>query len=307
MKKEIKDKAASVKAKLLSVSRKNKIDFDALLLRYFQEKFLYRLMLSGFSDNFILKGGFLLLCLNMPLSRPTKDIDFLARGIKNAESGFKDIFKRVAKVSCDDGVDFEPLSVFSERIIIDAHYKGIRLKINACLGKARKTLQFDIGFGNAIWPEPRFVEFPTLLEEDRGPKLKAYPVEAIVAEKFEIMLKREMMNSRMKDFYDIYSLSFSCNFESKVLKKAIENTLATRQTKVDTIPFVFREEFQNDRAKQIQWAAFLRKTRIEKVEKDFNEVTKRITDFLQPLVVSIKDKIPMEKLWSTKDGRWEDE
>jgi len=138
MKKEIKDKVASVKARLLNVSRKSKIDFDALLLRYFQERFLYRLMLSGFSDNFILKGGFLLLCLNMPLSRPTKDIDFLARGIKNAESGFKNIFKRIAKVPCDDGVDFESSSVFSERIIIDAQYKGIRLKINACLGKAKK-------------------------------------------------------------------------------------------------------------------------------------------------------------------------
>ena len=160
MKKEIKDKAASVKARLLNVSRKSKIDFDALLLRYFQERFLYRLMLSEFSDNFILKGGFLLLCLNIPLSRPTKDIDFLARGIKNAESGFKNIFKRVAKVSCDDGVDFEPSSVFSERIIIDAQYKGIRLKINACLGKARKTLQFDIGFGDAIWPEPMLMVLP---------------------------------------------------------------------------------------------------------------------------------------------------
>lgn len=307
MKKEIKDKVASVKARLLNVSRKRKIDFDALLLRYFQERFLYRLMLSGFSDNFILKGGFLLLCLNMPLSRPTKDIDFLARGIKNVESGFKNIFKRVAEVSCDDGVDFEPSSVFSERIIIDAQYKGIRLKINACLGKAKKTLQFDIGFGNAIWPEPRLVEFPTLLEEDRWPKLRAYPVEAIIAEKFEIMLKREMMNSRMKDFYDIYSLSFGYNFDGKVLKEAIDNTLQRRQTAVTGIPIVFREEFQNDQMKQVQWAAFLRKTRIDKVKKEFSEIMKRITGFLEPVVISIRDKTAMKNWWNNEKGIWENE
>lgn len=302
MEKEIKDKAASVKARLLNISRKEKLDFDALLLRYFQERFLYRLMLSEFSDNFILKGGFLLLCLRMPWSRPTKDVDFLVRGLKNTSSEFERIFKRIAQLSWNDGVSFDPSSVSAERIIVHNEYKGVRLKIIANLGKAKKILQFDIGFGNSIWPEPGWIEFPTLLEEDQ-PNLKVYPVEAIVAEKFEIMLKREMLNSRMKDFYDIYSLSFTINFNGKVLKKAIEKILGKRQTALIVTPLVFRENFRQDKTKQLQWAAFLRKTRINNV-RDFREIMKRITDFLKPIVLSIINKTPMEKLWMSEEGNW---
>jgi predicted nucleotidyltransferase component of viral defense system len=241
MKEEIKDKTASVKARLLNISREMKLDFDALLLRYFQERFLYRLMLSAFSHHFILKGGFLLLCLNIPLSRPTKDIDFLVRGLKNVAPEFESIFKRVAETSYDDGVHFDPASVCSERIIVDNEYKGIRIKINAFLGKARKALQFDIGFGDSIWPKPCLIEFPTLLEDMR-PKLNAYSMETIIAEKFEIMLKLEMLNSRLKDFYDIYTLSLSCNFKGEVLKKSIEKTMSARQTKVTVSPFVLKGE-----------------------------------------------------------------
>lgn len=305
MKEEIKDKIASVKARLLNISREMKIDFDALLLRYFQERFLYRLMLSEFSDHFILKGGFLLLCLNIPLSRPTKDIDFLVRGLKNAAPELESIFKRIAETLYDDGVHFDPASIYSERIIADSEYKGIRIKINAFLGKARKILQFDIGFGDSIWPKPCLVEFPTLLE-DMKPRLKAYSVETIIAEKFEIMLKMEMLNSRLKDFYDIYTLSLSSDFKGEVLKKSIEKTLLSRQTVVIASPFVFREEFHNDPIKQQQWSAFLRKTRITAAEKEFSEVMGRITDFLNPVLISIVDKTSMEKSWNAGKGFWQD-
>lgn len=305
MKEEIKDKTASVKARLLNISREMMVDFDALLLRYFQERFLYRLMLSEFSNHFILKGGFLLLCLNIPLSRPTKDIDFLVRGLKNAAPEFESIFKRIAEIFYDDGVHFDPASIYSERIIVDNEYHGIRIKINAFLGKARNILQFDIGFGDSIWPKPCLIEFPTLLEDMR-PRLRAYSMETIIAEKFEIMIKLEMLNSRLKDFYDIYTLSLSFNFKGPVLKKSIERTLLSRQTMVTASPFVFREEFHNDPIKQLQWWAFLKKTRITTVKKGFGEVMERITDFLKPVLISIVDKTPMEKFWNAEKGLWED-
>lgn len=303
MKKEIKDKTASVKAKLMNISTKTNVDFDALLLLYFQERFLYRLAISKFSRNFILKGGLLLFCLNVIWSRPTKDIDFLAKGVKNTTSALEGIFKNIAGLSCDDGINFDLSSISSERIIENMEYVGTRIKIKTYLGKAWKVLQFDVGFGDALWPKPGLIEFPSLLEESKS-LLSAYSVESIIAEKFEIMLKKEMMNSRMKDFFDIYNLSFSYNFSGKILKRAIENTLGKRQTVLNDIPFVFREEFQKDGSKKQQWAAFLRKTRINEPDQDFSGIMKRIVDFLKPLVVSITENKEMEQSWNPKEGIW---
>ena len=297
------DKAAPIKAKLLNLSKETRVDFDALLLLYFQERFLYRLAISEFSGNFILKGGFLLFCMKMIWSRPTRDIDFLAKGVNNNTSVLEGIFKRIAGLSCDDGVDFDLSSISTERIIENTEYVGIRVKISIYLGKARKVLQFDIGFGDSVWPEPRLIEFPGLLEAPKT-MLNAYSAESIIAEKFEIMLKKEMINSRMKDFFDIFNLSFSYNFSGEVLKKAIENTLKKRQTVIQDVPYVFREEFQNDKGKQQQWAAFLRKTRIDKSNHDFHGIMKRITDFLEPVVISIKEKKEMKESWEAAKGIW---
>ena len=303
MKKEIKDKEASVKAKLLNISKKADIEFDALLLLYFQERFLYRLMLSKFSGNFILKGGLLLFLLKMPWSRPTRDIDFLAKGVKNTVSEIEHIFKNIAGISSDDGVNFDPFSISSERIIDNSEYVGIRIKVNTYLGNAKKVLQFDIGFGDVLWPEPDLIEFPTLLEDTKA-KIIAYSIESVIAEKFEIMLKKEMLNSRMKDFFDIYSLSYSCNFQGSILKEAIEKTLRRRQTTLSDIPFVFKDVFQKDKGKQQQWSSFLRKTRLDRPSSDFEVIMKRITNFLKPVIISIKERNEMEKIWDTGEGIW---
>lgn len=142
----------------MNIARAEKIDFDSLLLRYFQERFLYRLMISDFSDHFVLKGGLFLSCLKMPTLRPTKDIDFLAEQVKNDLTELEDIFSYIAGLSYNDGVIFDPTSVVSERIKEDTEYEGIRLKINATLGRARKRLQLDIGFGDVIWPEANLME-----------------------------------------------------------------------------------------------------------------------------------------------------
>jgi predicted nucleotidyltransferase component of viral defense system len=245
MRKEIKNRSASIKARLMNIARAEKIDFDSLLLRYFQERLLYRLSISDFSDRFVLKGGLLLICLKMPKCRPTKDIDFLAEQIKNDINEIENIFKRISEIQCDDGVKFIPSSIASERITEDADYEGIRLKIDGTLGQARKRLQVDIGFGDIIIPEATSVEFPSLLED--LPKVKAYSVESIISEKFEAMIKLAMANSRMKDFYDVYFLSSSHNFKGNELKKAIETTFQRRKTPMPENPLVFRPEFHSDK------------------------------------------------------------
>lgn len=303
MEREVKNKAASVRAKLMNIARAEKIDFDFLLLRYFQERFLYRLAISEFSDRFILKGGLLLICLKMPKSRPTKDIDFLAKEIKNDPVELEYIFKSITAISCNDGVKFISSSLISEQIKENVDYEGIRIKIDATLGQARKKLQMDIGFGDVIIPRAMRMEFPTLLEE-KPPRIKVYSIESIISEKFEAMVKLAMVNSRMKDFYDIYTLSVSYNFQSDRLKKAIESTFYRRKTSIPDNPLIFRLKFHRDEEKQRQWSAFLRKSRLQDVNQDFNEIIERITSFLKPIVVSIKDKNKENKIWDAIAGCW---
>ena len=271
MEREVKNKAASIRARLMNIARAEKIDFDFLLLRYFQERFLYRLAISEFFNRFILKGGLLLICLKMPMSRPTKDIDFLAKEIKNDPVELEHIFRSITAISCNDGVKFISSSLISEQIKENADYEGIRIKIDATLGQARKKLQMDIGFGDVIIPRAMQMEFPTLLEE-KPPRIKVYSIESIISEKFEAMVKLAMVNSRMKDFYDIYTLSVNYNFQSDRLKKAIESTFQRRKTFIPDNLLIFRLEFHRDEEKQRQWSAFLRKSRLHDVNQGFSEI-----------------------------------
>lgn len=303
MKREIKNKPASIRAKLTNIARTEEIDFDALLLRYFQERFLYRLAISEFSDHFILKGGLLLVCFKIPGIRPTKDIDFLAEQLDNDQTELENIFGKIAVLYFDDGVKFDPLSISSERIKEDADYEGIRLKIDATLGQARKRLQIDIGFGDIVIPRAKKIEFPTLLGQI-PPKIKVYSIESIISEKFEAMVKLAMANSRMKDFYDIYTLSINYDFCGNRLKKAIESTFKRRKTIVPVNPLIFRTEFHNDKGRQRQWAAFLRKSRLANTDKSFNQIMERITKFLKPIVISISNKTQIEKSRYSSLGRW---
>ncbi|NOZ64448.1 MAG: nucleotidyl transferase AbiEii/AbiGii toxin family protein [Caldiserica bacterium] len=304
MKREIKNKAASIRARIMNMARAEGIDFDALLLRYFQERFLYRLASSEFSNHLVLKGGLLLICFKMPISRPTKDMDFLAKQVKNDPAALEYIFRRIAEVPCDDGVSFLSSSITSERIKEDTDYEGIRLKIDATLGQARKRLQVDIGFGDIIVPKANLIEFPTLLGEE-PPKLKVYSIESLISEKFEAMVKLAMANSRMKDFYDVHALSLNHNFRGNRLKKAIESTFQKRKTSLPENPLIFRPEFHRDTGRQKQWTAFLRKLRLSDVNQEFSQIMERVTAFLKPIVISIKDRTRMDKLWDPTTGWWD--
>ncbi len=304
MKKEIRNKPASIRARLMNIAKAEDIDFDAVLLRYFQERFLSRLAISEFSEQLVLKGGLLLICLNMPKLRPTKDIDFLAVGVKNDSTEMEGIVRKIAGISCDDSVRFNLSSITSERIKEGADYEGIRLKIDATIGKAMKKLQIDIGFGDIIIPEAKTIEFPTLLDSEPS-KLKVYSIESIISEKFEAMVKLAVVNSRMKDFYDIYSLSLNYNFQGNKVKNAIESTFRKRKTHLPNNPLVFRTEFQEDREKQRQWIAFLRKSRLSDVNQKFSKIMGRIITFLRPIIISIQNKTRLALFWNSANGSWD--
>lgn len=296
--KTITNLAASIRAKLYNIARETGRDFDSLLLQYFQERFLYRLSISAFRKNFILKGALLFLAYKMPFLRTTKDIDFLLRSITNDKEEIESIIKQIAGIDAMDGVSFAVESISAESIIENADYGGIRVKIEAMLDNARKVLQLDIGFGDIVVAGPIEMDFPILLEEQPAPHLQVYSKESAVAEKFEALVKLTILSSRMKDIYDIIFLAARESFNLKTMHKAIFETFRSRATALKDRKSVFAEEFKHSKEKQTQWSAFLKRSRLDSF-KTFTEAVEHLELFIEPACSKL--------LLSKHDIKWKPE
>lgn len=276
-KREIKNIAASIKAKLYHIAQEKRVDFNAFLLKYLQERLLHRLSISDYKDNFILKGGLLLVTIDIPASRPTVDIDFSAKKIKNDRETIKEAFINICGIPVEDGIIFDTNTIKVSGIMEDADYEGVRISVEAYLGTAKNQLQIDLGFGDVITPAVRSKVFPSILGMDKT-TLNVYPLETIVAEKYEAMIKRELINSRMKDFYDVYVILKGNKLNKVTLKEAIIKTFKNRKTEIPKEPFVFTPAFYNDATKQTQWKYFLKKSKITSVPEDFNDIVLAIKE-----------------------------
>ena len=294
--------AASVKARLLNIAKKEKINFNQVLLLYFQERLLYRLSVSTYKEKFYLKGGLLILSLTDFKTRPTKDMDFLASGISNDVDYIKDIFYQICKIKVNDGVTYNSQTIKAEIINEAADYEGVRLKIKSFLGSAEKLLQLDIGFNDTIIPKPRTLDYPVFLDH-KNPVINTYSLESVIAEKFEAMLRLSNINSRMKDFYDIFIISDSETFDGRVLQTAIFTTLQKRGTPIEKKPVIFTKKFINNDRRKKMWQGFLK--RIGKDNIEFFEVMKRINNYLQPIYKVIINEKEFFKKWNYKKGIWE--
>lgn len=176
----IKNIKASIRARLLNIAKASQRDFNAVLLQYFQERFLYRLSISPFSDNLILKGALLFIVNKIPLERPTKDIDFLGYHLSNNTENIRNAIKSIISIKADDGVTYDPGSIAIDTITEESKYNGYRVNFVGQLGQARKRLQLDIGFGDKIIPESYQIEFPTFLNQP-APEIKVYSIESAIA------------------------------------------------------------------------------------------------------------------------------
>ncbi|MBO7160040.1 MAG: nucleotidyl transferase AbiEii/AbiGii toxin family protein, partial [Paludibacteraceae bacterium] len=252
-----------------------------LLKRYLQERFLYRLSKSAYKDNFILKGGLLLITIDIPASRPTMDIDLLTHKLDEAK--VTEAFKEILSIEYPDGVTFDSTSLQSEPITKDGAYQGTRLKFKAYFNGSRNDMSIDLGLGDYI-VNPREITFPTILDEDK-PILTAYSLETIVAEKLEAMAKLLYANSRMKDFYDVYTILNTYTLSEKTLTQAIKGTFEHRQTPLKDLQVVFSADFYNSADKQVQWTAFLAKNKITNAPAQFKDVIKGIQEKLQSLQI----------------------
>ena len=274
--------AASVRQRLMNKARQQKEDFGIVLTRYGLERLLYRLSQSRHRDLFILKGAMLFQLWSGQLHRPTRDLDLLGHGDPEPDR-FQEILRDICRQEVeDDGLEFQADSVHAERMKEDEEYEGLRLKLTALLASARIPIQIDIGFGDAIHPGPDEITYPTLLDMPT-PTLKAYPRETVVAEKFQAMVMLGIANSRMKDFYDVWTLAKQFKFSGPVLSAAIRATFERRKTPLpEQPPLALTSEFTEDRQKLTQWRAFLRKGKLDAEGMELMGIAESLHRFLMP-------------------------
>jgi hypothetical protein len=277
--------AASVKQRLLNRARERKEDFNLLLTKYGLERILYRIGHSKYKDYFVLKGALLFELWTEQRYRPTRDADFLSKGDSNPER-YQQIFEEICDMKVeDDGVRFAPDTVKVEKIKEDQDYEGLRVTFTGFMEAARLPVQIDIGFGDAVTPDPIETDFPTLLQSP-APRLLSYPRETVIAEKFEAMVKLGIANTRMKDFHDLKTLSEHFQFDSESLVTAIQRTFERRKTAlpVDKPPTALTEEFYADTTKSAQWSAFLSKNKLYIQSSSLTSVMTSIREFVMPLM-----------------------
>jgi hypothetical protein len=298
MAKQVKNIAASVKAKLLNIASEAKIDFNLILRQYVQERFLYRVANSHYSNNFILKGALLFLAYDITRLRPTRDIDFKGDSVSNDIEVIKNIFAEILNVRSNDGLIFNKDNIAGEPIAEDGKDNGIRIKIEASLDTAVQVLQVDIGFGDEIYKGPIKIDYPVLLDQP-APKLLAYSIESAVAEKFEAIVSLGMLTSRMKDFYDILFFAQGAKFSSTDLLKAIDLTFKSRNTNLEERKSIYEAYFKKDKQKETQWSAFLRKNKLHS-ENNFGMAVDKIKSFIEPILLFTENKTWNPEMWSWK-------
>jgi predicted nucleotidyltransferase component of viral defense system len=288
VKNEIKDYGKSNRTKLLNLSRQTKgADYNLILLRFVQERFLYRLSLSAYRENFFLKGGALLFAHERFAARPTRDMDFLGAHISRDKENIKRIMHEICSIECEeDGMTFEcgEDEIWLEDITVEKEYNGTRVHMTAHMDTIVQQFSIDVGFGDVIVPQPAQLDYPLLIEGLPAVNVEAYSLETVVAEKFQTMIDRGTINSRMKDFFDVYTILKADKVDEALLKEAVAEVFANRGTEMDADNVVFSDGFAQDGMRQTMWKAYLKKIKY-KDELPFTEVMDVVRERLQPMML----------------------
>ena len=250
----------SVKTRLFNLMNETGYKYMYLLARYFNERLLYRVSVSQYKDNFLLKGGSLLYAMDGLNARPTIDVDFMAEKISRDREFLTMVFQEILEIACDeDGVTFDTENITLEPITMEKKYPGTRFFFTAHMDSIVHKMSVDIGFGDVVTPCPASIDFPLLLPNIPSVNLQAYSLETVVAEKFHTMIDRDEYNSRMKDFFDCYQLLTKRSLDDSMLYEAIKATFDNRGLEYNPERNLFTDEFINDTYRQMQWKLFLKK------------------------------------------------
>ena len=295
-------KAESVKARLKNLAAQEGGTMQDKLMTYALERSIYRLSVSEYADRFTLKGGiFLYALLDKKFARTTMDIDLLAQKITNDTQVMNRIFEEIFSIEYDDALRYDRHSLCIRSITEFKEYHGVNVSINAYLDRTRIPVSIDIGFDDVVYPDRVPMQFPVLLDMDE-PRLFAYSIYSVIAEKFEAFTSLGLINSRYKDFYDVYILAKRFDLCGITLQTAIQQTFAHRGTTFDDI-VAFEDEFIENEVRQERWKAFVKKKKaIEDVS--FKDTITLVREVLQPVVDAILSGFKYDKQWSCKEKQW---
>ncbi len=286
MAREVKNIAASVRTRLLRISKEKGLNFDLVLTHYAIERLLYRLAQSRYAERFVLKGAMLLMTwFDEPL-RGTRDLDLLGHG-NPAPYTVLGVFREVLGQEQPDGVLFGANETSIGRIRQENEYGGLRIRTPAEVGGARIVVNVDVGFGEATEPPAEWLDYPVLLDMP-APRLLGYARETVIAEKFQAMVALGLANSRMKDYYDLWVISRTFDIDRSRLAGAISATFARRRTPIpDAVPDGLSRAFAEDVVKRRQWEVFKRDLGVDPGPLD--SVLETLEAFLMPAAVAARE------------------
>jgi predicted nucleotidyltransferase component of viral defense system len=306
MNERLKNIPASIHARLTNEAKKMRRPFGEILQYYGMERFLYRLSKTKYADSFVLKGGLSLYSWEMPLRRPTKDIDFLSL-MDNRREIIEQVIKTALLVSVpEDGMNFDSTTLSIVETQVDADRSGIQAKFLGYLNKTRMPIHIDFGFSDELISEAHVINYPTLLHGMSYPQLVSYPIESVVAEKFHAMERFALLPSRWKDYYDIWLISEHFEFDEEILQKTIAKTFENRATALPSSrPIELTAEFAYKYDQT--WKVFLENSGLKNTE--INELillVEKIWDFLEyPLEGLINpDMHRKNKRWMPIRRKW---
>lgn len=296
------DKAASVLAKLKNKAKATGISYQQCLQLFFQEEFLRRLAASPYAGNFVLKGGLFIYTLTNFESRATVDVDFLMRGLNNDLARMDTILAEILAV--ETGNDFVTFRAEkTQPIALQRKYHGVSTQITGFIKNVRVPFNVDIGVGDIIVPGAERRAIQTQLEGYTQPAVLTYSLESTVAEKFDAILQRFELTGRMKDFYDIFYLSRTFDFDGAKLQSAIQQTLHNRGTTYGKDSFDHIFALADYPEMHTKWRYFLRS--LGNSELDFTAVIQEISAFLLPVWQKMMAEEPMTGVWYAEKACWD--
>lgn len=295
---------ASIHQRLLNAAKQSGRPFNDLVMYYAMERFLYRLSVSPYADQVVLKGGLMLQVWGASATRVTKDIDLLGK-LSNDPEHIRSVVAGICSLQVDDdALTFDPQTVITTRIAEDADYEGVRANFTGIFGKTQLKMQIDFGFSDIITPNPEKIAYPTVLDHPAA-ELLAYNRETVIAEKLEAMVKLGELNTRMKDFFDVALLATSFSCSGAVLSKAIATTFQRRGTQIEARPVFLTDRFERLPDKNQQWKAFLKTARVDRAPAEFGEAMAIIRGFVQPVFETLVRDEPFDRQWPA-GGPWLD-
>ena len=294
---------ASVRQRLLNLSRERHEDFNLVLSLYAIERLLYRLAQSPFAGQFVLKGAVLFTVWTGRLHRPTHDLDLLGYGDNSADK-LTEVHKTLCQINVPpDGIMFDAESIRVSPIREEQEYGGQRIELKARLDTARISVQIDIGSGGCNHSGCAYDTLSNLARLSCA-GVACLSQETVVAEKLHAMATHGALNSRMKDFYDLWLLSRQFDFEGTILARAIQATFDRRQTPLSSdTPLALTETFSKNADKVTQWKAFLRRNQLDVGEAGFTQIVADLAEFLEPPRKAAATGSAFEAVWPAA-GPW---